>query len=72
MTKEELLKSYLADDLLMEKGYLKPGEAEAFKWTDRRPLKLVAVLKIAIEGELSDEGDRITERKVNQLFNTNP
>jgi len=69
MTKEELLRTFLADDLLVERGHLKPDEGATIKWTDKRNSKLIEVLKMAVEGELSDDGPRITERKINQLLN---
>jgi hypothetical protein len=68
--KEEMLRSYLMDDVFIEKGYLKPGEAESFKWTDRRKNKLIDALKLAIEGVTSGEGERVTERKINLILST--
>ena len=67
--KEEMLRSYLTDELFTEKDYLKPGEAEKYKWTDKRSNKLIDVLKLSIEGEASGESERVTERKINQLHN---
>lgn len=68
--KEEMLRSYLADELFTEKGYLKAGEAETFKWTDKRSIKLIEVLKLAIEGDSNNESERVSERRINQLLNT--
>lgn len=68
--KEEMLRSYLADELFTEKGYLKSGEAETFKWTDMRSHKLIDVIRLAIEGDSNDESERISERRINQLLNT--
>jgi hypothetical protein len=68
--KEEMLRSYLADELFTEKNYLRPGEAETFKWTDKRSHKLIEVLRLAIEGVSNDESERISERRINQLLNT--
>ena len=68
--KEEMLRTYLTDELFTEKGYLKPGEAESFKWADKRANKLIEVLKLAIDGDTSGETDRVTERRINQLLNT--
>lgn len=69
MTREELLRSFLADDLLVERGHLKPGESDSVKWAEHRNNKLIDVLKLAIEGQLSDDGPKVTERKINQLLN---
>ena len=68
--KEEMLRTYLADELFTEKGYLKQGEAETFKWTDKRSNKLIEVIKLAIDGDSNDESERISERRINQLLNT--
>jgi len=68
--KEEMLRSYLMDDVFIEKGYLKPGEAESYKWTDKRKNKLIDALKLAIEGETSGEEERVSVRKINLLLST--
>lgn len=69
MTKEEILKAYLSDDLFVRKKYLKQKEVDLLKWSDRDPNKLVTVIKLAIEGENSGEGSGVTIRKINQLLN---
>lgn len=69
MTKEEILKSYLEDDLFEEKGYLKEGEAQNYKWASYNECYLIQVIKIAIEGELCSESQNVTERKINALLN---
>lgn len=69
MTKEEILKAYLSDDLFVQKKYLKQKEVDLLKWSDRDPNKLVTVIKLAIEGENSGEGSGVTIRKINQLLN---
>jgi hypothetical protein len=68
--KEEMLRTYLADELFAEKGYLRPGEAETFRWTDARKNKLIEVIKRAIEGVDAGQTDGIIERGVNQMLNT--
>lgn len=69
MTKEDILRSFLSDDLFIEKKYLKEGEAEKFKWTDKSNHKMIEVLRLAIEGEMSGESPNITEKKINQRLN---
>jgi hypothetical protein len=68
--KEEMLRTYLADELFVEKGYLRAGEAEKYQWADRRVNPLVDVLKLAIEGDYASESQIITGRKINQKFIT--
>ena len=70
MTKEDILKSFLSDNLLVEKNPLKKDESDKVKWSDRDASKLVSVIKLAIEGETSGEGSGITIRKINQLLNS--
>jgi hypothetical protein len=70
MTKEEILKSFLSDDLLVEQKQLKPGESDNVKWSDKDASKLVTVIKLTIEGEASAEGNNVTIRKINQLLNS--
>ncbi len=65
-----MLRAYLTDELFTEKGFLKPGEADTFRWADKRSNKLIEVLKIAIDGDTNGETGRVTERRINQLLNT--
>ena len=69
MTKEDILKSFLEDELFIEKEYLKKGEAQKYKWATHAENNLIQVLKFAIEGELVNESSNITERKINTLLN---
>lgn len=69
MTREEILKAFLTDNLFIEKGYLKEEEVEEIKWIDKTNSKLIEVIKLAIDGEISTESPAITEKKINQLLN---
>ncbi len=69
MTKEELLRSFLEDELFVEKSYLKEGEYKNYRWAAPSKHKLFEVLKTSIEGELSNESPQITEKKINQFLN---
>ena len=69
MTKEDILKAYLEDDLFIEKDYLKEGEAQKYKWASHTENNLIQIIKTAIEGELSNESTNITERKINTFLN---
>lgn len=70
MTREETLHSYLQDDLFTDVGYLSPQQAKTIKWAAPSPIKLIEVLKLAIEGEISSESENITERKINSILNS--
>lgn len=69
MSKEELLKEFLMDDLVEEKGYMTKEEVAKLKFIDHSPSKLITVLKAAILGK--NEGDSVDTmvRKLNQVLN---
>nr|WP_321221369.1 hypothetical protein [uncultured Psychroserpens sp.] len=69
MTKEELLKIYLSDDIVENKNYLINVPVEKIKWTDNDNSDLISVIKLAIEGDISRESTNVTARKINQLLN---
>jgi hypothetical protein len=69
MNKEQILQSFLEDELFIEKGYLKEGEAQKYKWTDPRKNNLIDVLKLAIDGVMGNESEGITSRKINSHLN---
>lgn len=69
MTKEDVLKAYLEDDLFIEKNYLKEGEALKYKWATHTENSLIQIIKTTIEGELTNESSNIIERKINAFLN---
>lgn len=69
MNSEEILRAFLTDDLIIEKGYLNKEEAENYKWFSTSNNKLIEVIKMAIEGETSSESPNVTEKKINKLLN---
>jgi len=64
MTKEDILRAYLEDDLFIQNEYLKEGEAQKYKWSTDTNSNLIKVIKTAIEGEIMNESTNITERKI--------
>lgn len=69
MTKEEILRSFLSDDLFIREGYLKVGEAEKYRWVTSSNNNLIDILKLTIEGEVANESENIIEKKINSLLN---
>ena len=69
MTKEELLREFLMDDLVEQKGYMTKEEVAKLKFIDHSESKLIHTLKAAILGK--DKGDSIDTmvRKLNQTLN---
>jgi len=72
MTKEDILRAYLEDEIFLEQKYLTEGEASKYKWATPLESKLVQVVKLAIEGEMASESTNITERKINLFLNKTP
>lgn len=68
MTKEQILKAYLEDELLVEKGYLNEGIGAESKWSDHRNNKMVDVIKFAIEGVINGDSQTMMTRKINQFL----
>lgn len=69
MTKEEILRAYLVDELLVENEHLKDGQAEKFKWTDIKNDKLIEVIKLAIEGTVASDTPGVITGKINRYLN---
>lgn len=68
MTREQLLQAFLEDEGLIEKGYLIEGQAKDAKWSELRNIKMVDVVKFAIEGVLKGENQAVMTRKINQFL----
>lgn len=68
MTKENILRAYLEDDLFIQEKYLKEGDAQKIKWSSAEN-NLIEIIKMAIEGEQNKDSSTLTERKINALLN---
>lgn len=69
MTKENIYKTFLEDPLLIEKGYISVANDEALKMAQPTNIKLLEVIKIAINGNIDGESEGIISRKINQYLN---
>lgn len=69
MTKENIFKSFLEDPLLIEKGYLTKERTESMKFGDFTNIKLIEVIKMAINSNVDGDSDNVTSRKINQFLN---
>jgi hypothetical protein len=69
MSKEELLKEFLLDDLVQEKGYMSKEEVAELKFIDHSDSKLITVLKAAISGKTEGDSVDTMVRKLNQILN---
>lgn len=71
MTKEEILKTFLEDDSLVLKGYMKEGEGQNSKWIDHNGNKMVEVIKSAIDGVMKGDSQTVMTRNINKYLENN-
>lgn len=69
MTQENIFKIYLEDPLLTEKKYLTKEQISKMKIIDQSGVKLIEVIKLAINGNVDGESEGVTSRKINQYLN---
>ncbi len=69
MTKENIYKSFLEDPLLIEKNFITSEDAENLKFGEATGIKLLEVIKMAINGNVDGESEGIISRKINQYLN---
>lgn len=69
MTKEKIFKEYLEDPLITEKKYLTKEQVKNLRFIDQSNVKLIEVIKIAINGNIDGESEGVTSRKINQFLN---
>lgn len=69
MTKENIFKKFMEDPLLIEKGYISKEKIEKLKFIDQSGVKLIEVIKMAINGSVDVDSEGIISRKINQYLN---
>lgn len=69
MTKENIFKNFIEDPLLIEKGYIKKEKLDKLKFIDLTNIKLIEVIKMAINGNVDGDSEGIISRKINQYLN---
>ena len=69
MTKEEIYKNFIEDPLLVEKKYISPEQASNLTMSDLPNVKLLEVIRMAINGNIDGESEGVISRKLNQYLN---
>lgn len=69
MTKENVYQNFLDDPLLVEKGYITAERAENLKFAGPTNVKLLEVIKLAINGTIDGDSEGVISRKINQYLN---
>jgi hypothetical protein len=69
MTKENIFKNFIEDPLMIEKGYISKEKIEKIKFIDQSGVKLIEVIKMAINGNVDGDSEGVISRKINQYLN---
>jgi hypothetical protein len=69
MTKEDILKAFVQDQLFIEKGYLTEEQIKKIRFHEPSPIKLIEVIKTAINDSEEGLSASITSRKINNYLN---
>jgi hypothetical protein len=69
MTKENIFKNFMEDPLLIEKGYITKEKIKKIKFIDQTGVKLIEVIKMAINGNVDGDSEGVISRKINQYLN---
>ena len=74
ITKEQVIREFLSDPLMCEKGYYTEGSSETVKLNVKSDSKMIELIKLLVSSkfeELDDakKGDAKMTRDVNQFFN---
>ena len=69
MTKENIFTNFIEDPILIEKGYISKEKIEKIKFVDQSGVKLIEVIKMAINGNVDGDSEGVISRKINQYLN---
>lgn len=69
MTKDEFYKTYLEDPLLIEKNYISPEKVQELKFHQPTGVKLLEIIKIAVNANIDGESENVITRRINQSLN---
>jgi hypothetical protein len=69
MTKENIFKTYLEDPLLTEKNHITQERIDTLKFIDQSGVKIIEVIKLAINSNVDGESEGVISRKINQYLN---
>lgn len=70
MTKENIFKNFINDPLILERNYLTKEKIDKLKFIDQSGVKLIEVIKMAIDCTVDEFGESVASRKINKFLNT--
>lgn len=69
MTKENIFKTFLEDQIFLDNKHYTKEQIEKFKFFETTNDKLIEVIKIAISGNVDGESESLISRRINQFLN---
>jgi hypothetical protein len=69
ITKEQVIREFLSDPLMLEKGYYTEGSPEKVKLNVKSDSKMVELIKLLISSKFDEVADVKITRDVNALLN---
>jgi hypothetical protein len=70
ITKEQVIREFLNDPLMVEKGYITEGSAEKVKLNTPSQSKMIELVKLLISSKFDEVPDIKITRDVNALLNS--
>lgn len=69
ITKEQVIREFLSDPLLLQKGYYTEGSPEKVKLNVKSDSKMVELIKLLISSKFDEVADVKITRDINALLN---
>lgn len=69
ITKEQVIREFLSDPLMCEKGYITEGGIAKVNLSTKSASKMIELIKTVVTSKFNDDTDNATTRKINLLLN---
>jgi hypothetical protein len=69
ITKEQVIREFLSDPLMLEKGYYTEGSPEKVKLNVKSDSKMIELIKLLISSKFDEVADVKITRDINALLN---
>jgi hypothetical protein len=69
VTKEDIIREFLRDPLLVEKGYINEQDIAKINLSTKSSSKMIELIKTIVTSLSNEDTEHMTTRKVNQLLN---
>ena len=69
ITKEDVIREFLNDPLLVQKGYMTEGDVAKINMSTKSASKMIELIKTVVTSKFNEDTDNATTRKINLLLN---